>query len=222
MAKKKYQYSSSNKSVNYDRLKLRLGIAAVAALVVLFAVIMRSSSSSTQMRDFNKIRKTTEGIFKKEMEYFNKWGRFSADLKKIDLPLPPKDETAPNEYERAHYEYDPNQGYYYVGESLMYYTKSGDHYWITISEEQLSDVSENPPINYFAVTGFGKNLPVAFKKAYGYGKEFQRQFSRPQSPEIEYLCYSVGPKFQPKRAAQICQKSGLPFEVITVETPPVK
>ena len=221
MAKRKYKYKykSLNNPDKPAGFKLQMIIIVLCVSGALFATIKPFSSLHAQERKFNQIRKTAEAVFEKEMEYFKRWGRFSADLKKIDLPLPPKDETAPNEYRRAHYEYDENQGYYYLGESLIYYTKSGDHYWITISEEQPSDTSENPPTNYFSVTGFGKNLPAAFKKAYGYGKEYQRQFNIPKSPAIEYSCYSVGPKFQPERAAQICQKSGLPFEVIALQDP---
>ena len=222
MAKHKSSYNSLDKSANSSGVKLARVIILLCILGALLKHMAPSFSLYMQTRHFNQIRKTTEAIFEKEMEYFNKRGHFTADLKKIDLPLPPQDEKAPNEYERPHYEYDENQGYFYVREELMYYTKSGDHYWITISEEQPSDTSKYPPMNYFSITGFGKNLPAAFNKAYGYGKEYERQFNRPRSPEIEYLCYSVGEKSQPERASQICQKSGLLYYTIVTESPSSK
>lgn len=217
----KYQSgkNSFNRYNNSAIIKNRKLVFILALLCIVPALIKPFIRSYVPNHSFNKIRKTTEAIFEEEMEYFKKRGRFTADLKKITLPLPPQDETAPNEYERSHYEYDENQGPFYVAETLMYYTKSGDHYLISISEEQLSDTSTYPPINYFSVTGFGKNLPVAFNKAYGYGTEYQRQFNRPSSSEITIRCYAAGAIERSEEARRICQKAGIPFEAVVVVTP---
>ncbi len=150
------------------------------------------------------------------------WGRFSADLKEINLPLPSVSKEIPIEYTPAHYEYDENQGYFYVAESLLYYTQTGDHYLITISQEQSMDRSDYPPVNQLTVIGFGKNLPVSFRKSYGYGEEYQRQFNRLESPEIATMCsavYSSGSKQHPAQARRLCQQIGFFPEKFVFEYP---
>jgi len=180
----------------------------IAGIVI--ATLVPEVSLSFQTRKYNKLRKSVEKIFDAEQEYFKDHRHFTADLNKIDLPLPPED-VSKREYERAHYEHDNNTGYFYVPESLIYYTKNGDHFWITVSEEQPSDEREFPPFNAFSVTGFDKNLPVAFSKSYYYGPEYQRQFQRMSSPETVLFCYTVGTEDNSRQGKRICEKAGLPF-----------